>query len=91
MERVMNKQFEIAGLKVKFENIPDSGEVDVAGKKWKWYNLYKLTEEEEEKWREWAVEEMEKVMDKDKVDKLLRKYELLYGLVRKYKKKGELF
>ena len=92
MQRVMDKQFEILGVKVRFDDIPDDGLVEVGKKKKEWYNVYKFTEEQEEEWKKWAQEEIAKVIeDKEKARKLLMKYELLYGLVRIYKKSGELF
>lgn len=92
MRKVMNKQFEMLGVKVRFEDIPDDGLVEVGKKKKEWYNVYKFTEDQEDKWREWAEKEIAKVIeDKETARKLLMKYELVFGLNRIFKKSGELF
>jgi len=81
---------------MKFSDIPDSGVVTYKdGKKEKkdyWYNVYKFTEEQEEEWKEWALEELRKIcIDEDGAQEVFRNIDLCYGFVRRYKRKGELF
>jgi len=92
----VNKQFEMIGTQVRFEDIPEHGIVTYKdGKKDKkdyWYNIYKFTEEQEKEWKEWAVKELRKMCEDEKVVKeAFRQLEMLYGFVIRYTKKGELF
>lgn len=94
--KILNKQFEILGEKIKFEDIPENGIVTYKeGKKEKkdyWYNVYKFTEEQDKEWRKWALTELRKICaDKVQAEEVFRELDLLYGFVRRYKKKGELF
>lgn len=94
--KILNKQFEILGEKMTFFDIPDSGIVTYKeGKKEKkdyWYNVYKLTEEQEKEWKEWARKELTKICaDEIHVEEVLRRLDLCYGFPIRYTKKGELF
>lgn len=96
LTRLANKQFEIIGEKMKFSDIPDNGVVTYkVGKKEKtdyWYNVYKFTEAQEEQWRNWALAELRKLCSEEEVVKnIFREFELLYGFVTRYTKKGMLF
>jgi hypothetical protein len=96
LTKVADKQFEILGEKIRFEDIPDDGLVTyVVGKKEKkdyWYNVYKFTEEQEEKWQNWAKKELRKVCaDEIHLAEVFRELDLLYGFVRRYTREGELF
>lgn len=92
----MDKQFEILGERMKFADIPESGIVTYKeGKKEKkdyWYNVYKLTEEEEAKWHDYMLTELEKFCADDvHLERVFQHLDLCYGFVRRYKKEGELF
>ena len=89
---IVDKQFEMLGVNIKFANIPDSGLVQSGKKMDYWYNVYKFTEEQEQKWKEWAIVELKKLdYEEEKVKDILMYLELRYGLVIRYTKKGELF
>lgn len=87
LTKIVDKQFEILGVKMKFSDIPESGLVD--GKKW--YNVYKFTEEQELKWKEWALKELEEECDEKQAKEIFRELDMIYGFIRRYPKKGELF
>ncbi len=93
--RIANKQFQMIGEKLKFEDIPDTGVVSYkVGKKDKtdyWYNVYKLSEEQEREWYNWAWEELSKHGTEKEIRDIFVKLNLLYGFSVKYKKEGELF
>jgi hypothetical protein len=88
--RLVNKQFEILGLTTRFEHIPESGIIDSGKKKDYWYNVYKLTEEQEKQWEDWALAELKK-LNPLHAEALLRDIGFKYGMIRVYKKRGELF
>lgn len=79
------------GIQKEFSGIPESGEVLVGKKKLPWYEVYKFTEAQEEEWRTWARDELQKVYDNKEAERWLMFIELVYGFVRDLKKKGELF
>lgn len=79
------------GVKQRFSDIPDSGEILVGKKKVMWYDLYKFTEEQEEKWRGWAIEELRKTHIEKEAKEWLMFIDLVYGFVLDLKKKGTLF
>lgn len=84
LSRLVNQQFKIIGLKITLDDIPDNGYV---GKK-KWYTVYRMTEEQEEEWRQWMWKELEGNEDRQRISNYT---ELRYGLNINYVKKGELF
>lgn len=87
---IVNKQFEMIGEKVRFEDIPDDGIVTIDGKKKKWYDVYKFTEDEEKEWREWSMKKLG-ILGQENARKIMDYAELRYGFCIRYKKKGELF
>lgn len=93
--KIVDRQFEMLGINMRFADIPEHGVVTYKeGKKDKkdyWYNVYKFTEEQEEEWRAWALEEVKKIVDKEDVDSIFKEVDMRYGFVRRYTKKGELF
>lgn len=72
---------------MRFQDIPESGEIVVNGKKMMWYHYYTFTEEQEKQWKDWCVKQIED--HKGPLDMV--EIDLLYGFPLSYKKKGELF
>lgn len=90
--QILDKQFDILGMNMSFSDIPEDGIVTFKGKKEKWYNVYKFTEDQEEQWEKWAKEELRKVCaDETHLEEVWRSLDMTYGFVRRYKKDGELF
>jgi hypothetical protein len=85
---VLNKQFEMLGLKMKFSDLPEDGIVQNGKKKDHWYNVYKFTEEQETEWREWAWERLKGL---ENANYWMIYAELRYGFAVRYTRKGELF
>lgn len=84
---LIDKQFEMLGVPLRFKGIPEDQMVMVGKKKDYWYNLYRFTEEQEKEWMKWAEAELKK-KGREKYFYLLN---MTYGLPIKYKKEGELF
>lgn len=86
IEYIINRQFKIIGLDIKFSDIEEL--VEVGKKKIPWYEHYLFdTKEQYEEWRDWAKRELsEKDIDED-----FTKIDLIYGLNYKIKKEGLLF
>lgn len=95
LTKILNKQFQILGLQIKFSDIPESGIITYKeGKKEKkdyWYNVYKFTKKQESEWKEWALEELKKIHSKEDAESILRDLELRYGFSIRYTKEEELF
>lgn len=87
LTRIADKQFEMLGSKIRFNDIPEDGVVVVDKKKQYWYDAYKLTEEQEQEWMNWAYEELKKMQAEEDFMYLNTRY----GMVRRYKREGELF
>jgi hypothetical protein len=89
--KILNKQFAMIGEKMTFEELPESGEIEVKGKKMMWYNHYKWESMEQyEKWKEWAwskLEHLGETMGK----RVLTYIDFRYGLIVRLKKEGTLF
>lgn len=86
LKKIVDKQFEIIGLDIKFVDVKE--EISVKKKKIPWYKHYLFENEEQyEKWKKWAIQEMEKM---DLADQFV-KLDLIYGLNIKIKKEGQLF
>lgn len=87
---LVDKQFEILGEKIRFKDIPEDGLVEYGnkGKKDMWYNVYRLTDEQEKKWKEWMKE---KLKSRINIDKIILDLDLRYGFPISYKKEGQLF
>ena len=82
VDDIVNEQFKIIGVNVKFEDIPEKG-IKVKNKYVKWFDYYKFKDEEEYlKWKRWALIEMDKMGTKEKFDEL----DMLYGLSYNYPK-----
>jgi hypothetical protein len=85
---ILNKQFEMLGLKIKFSDLPEDGIVQNGKRKDNWYDVYKFTEEQEAEWRKWAWDQVKGMKD---MDYWMTYAELRYGFVVRYTRKGELF
>ncbi len=84
---LIDKQFEMLGVPIRFNLIPEDGIITVGKKKDYWYNIYTFTEEQEKEWVKWAGEQLKK-MGRSKHFGYLN---MRYGLRINYKKEGELF
>lgn len=91
IEKIVNKQFEMAGFTLTYKQIPESGIIEIEHKnKTKavpWYEVYQFPNEEMYlAWRKWMEELLEEndITDIDWID-------LTWGMSYKYeKKKGQL-
>lgn len=89
--RLVDKQFEMIGEKIRLKDIPKDGIITINGKKMYWYEYYKWDSMEEyEKWREWVKKELE-LIGNENIEYLLNYTDLRYGLVVRYKKEGAIF
>lgn len=86
LEPLVDKQFEILGVKIRCKDIPEDGIIQIGKAKDYWYNIYKFTEEQEKEWRSYCKEELVRYEDK-----YFTKLDLIYGLPLSYKKERELF
>lgn len=50
--KLINKQFEMLGLDLKYENIPDDGKLQTKTRRVYWYEIYNFTTEEQ--YRTWV-------------------------------------
>jgi hypothetical protein len=75
LKKIIDKQFKIANLKVKFEDICKDQQLEI-------FNKYSYTEEENKKWKEWAINYMRDKMKltKDKAYIQTEWLNLNYGL-----------
>ena len=75
LKKIIDKQFKIANLKVKFEDICKDQHPEI-------FNKYFYTEEENKKWKEWAINYMRDKMKltKDKAYIQTEWLNLNYGL-----------
>ena len=91
--KIVDKQFEIIGIPMKFSDIPEDGIVSYKeGKKEKkdhWFNVYKFTSDQETEWKKWALSELSKKFNN--AEDILREIEMRYGFSIRYKKERELF
>ena len=88
---ILNKQFMMIGEKMTFEELPESGIIEVGGKKVEWYNHYKWDSMEQyEEWKKWAAKELE-YLGPSVANYLLTYADLRYGFIVRYKKEGLLF
>lgn len=80
VKRILNEQFRIIGADVKFETLEE--QILVGKKKVMWYDYYKFENKEQyQKWKEWALKELEKSIVKENFDKI----DMLWGLCYKWK------
>ncbi len=73
VEKIINKQFEIAGLDVSYKDI-----LNVKG----WYLKYTCSTEQSKKWEEWVAKLLEKKMKftKKTAQREASWFNLMYGL-----------
>lgn len=83
MQEIVDKQFEIIGINIKFADIPETGLVKVGKKEEIWWNVYKMTEDQERQWKEWAATKLRGNLLEQKH---FERIDLIYGFVRKYEK-----
>lgn len=81
--RLIDKQFEMIKVDIRFSDIPKDGLVAVGKKKDYWYNVYKFSEEQEVEWEKWCMEELKNVYKNPY--KIFAELNILYGFIRKYK------
>jgi disulfide oxidoreductase YuzD len=84
---IVDRQFEMLNIGMRFSDIPEDGVIEVGGKRDYWYNIHKFTAEQEQEWMEWAYEELKRKAAEEDFEYM----NLRYGIVRRYKKEGELF
>lgn len=84
LTEIIDKQFEIIGEVIRFENIPDDGLIEVGKKKKYWYEHYKFTKEQEEEWVKWMKSKISGTLLSKKGDYI----EMRYGLIVDIKKEG---
>lgn len=89
LHKIIDKQFEIIGEAIKFEDIPEEIEIGKTKKRVKWYEFYKFKNEEQyQEWRNWARKSLEEVGMLRDFDKLDMIYGLNYHLIET--QKGQL-
>ena len=74
LKELIDKMFEMAGHDLKFE--------DVEGRKDNWFQQYTMTEAQNEEWREWGTEFIDKKrrFGKKLADREMRMLDLYCGL-----------
>lgn len=83
LHTVVNKQFEMIGVDLRLENIPEDSLIVNGKKRELWYEVYTFeTEEQYKEWRTWAEKLIPGWKDMLYID-------LRYGMTYRYKKKGE--
>jgi hypothetical protein len=78
MVKIINRQFEMIGEKIRFEDIPDDELITVGRKKIYWYNHFKFTEEQEKEWVKWMRNTIKGTSLHNRGDFI----ELRYGFIR---------
>lgn len=57
--KIINKQFEMLGIELKYENIPDDGKLQTKKRRTYWYEIYSFTTEEQyTTWIEYVEKEV---------------------------------
>ena len=84
VNEIIDKQFKIIGVDLKFADIPEDELIEVDKKKVLWYHHYKFTEEQEKEWKDWVIKKNQGKLSHNE----LMFIELRYGFVLDYKKKG---
>lgn len=84
--RLINKQFEMIGENIKYEEIPSDGLLKIGKKTKYWYDWYFFRNEAQYKeWMKWAKEEIENIGGIDNiVERELLYLDLRYGLKYKF-------
>lgn len=84
IKKIIDKQFKIAGLDLKYEDVCDNQIPD-------WYRKYAYTQEQNEKWKNWTINYMKDKLKltKDKAFIETTWLNLNYGLKVKKNKKNE--
>jgi len=87
LNQIVDKQFEIIGVDMKFADIPEDEMVQVGDKKKPWWQVYHFTDEQEKEWREWMIKASGgRLSEQERIF-----IELRYGFVLDYsKKKGSI-
>ena len=82
LKKIVNHQFQIIGVEVKFEDIPEEG-IKVGKKLVKWYDYYFFENEDQYMvWKRWALKELEKINSAHRINEI----DMLYGLQYKMRK-----
>lgn len=85
LSKIVNMQFEMIGIDLRLETIPEDNIIIVGKKKELWYEVHKFESEEQYKeWRSWAESIVRNEKDMNYID-------FRYGMVYRYKKEGLLF
>jgi hypothetical protein len=84
LEKILNKQFKIADIKLQYKDICDN-------KVPNWYQKYSCTEEQNQKWQKWTMKYIKEKMNftKDKAFIEASWINLNYGLKIKNGKKNK--
>jgi len=91
MSKILNKQFEMIGEKMTFEDLPVDGILIINNKKVRWYDHYKWDSwEQYQEWKKYAKEEL-KILGERGLEKFLNYMDFRYGFIIRYKKEGLLF
>lgn len=81
IEKILNRQFEIANHSINFDLIPESGYLKVGKSEKPWYDIYQFKDKEQ--YESWVQEA------KPVIEKLGYKFmdiDFMYGMSYKYKK-----
>ena len=91
MYEILNKQFDMISVKMKYEDLPQDGIIVIDGKKMYWYEHYKWdTVEQYKEWRKWSSEKLKHLGESNMIY-ILNYADLRYGFIVRYRKQGELF
>lgn len=83
MQEIVDKQFEIIGSALRFKDIPESGMVKIGKREEIWWNVFKMTEQQERLWKVWVASRLAgNLLEQEH----FKKIDLIYGFVRKYEK-----
>lgn len=89
--KIANKQFEMIGESVRFQDLPKDGVITINNKELKWYDYYKWNSMDQyQEWREWAWKELEN-LGECSAKYILDYIDFRYGFIVRLKKEGELF
>lgn len=77
MASIINHQFKIIGENITFEDLSETGEIEIGKNKIMWYDYYKFPSKEKyEEWKKWAKEKIIEYDCTEKFDTI----DMLYGL-----------
>jgi hypothetical protein len=83
-EKLINKQFEMIGVKFRHVDIPEDGIILVDKKKKNWYDYYKF--ENVEQYQEWKKFILEQLNGNERE---ANRIDFIYGMVYKYKREDD--